>query len=309
MYGWPSSNGPDGPVDFTLTAAAPPVLSSELLGFPPDARVLIINADDFGMYRSVNVAIIKSMEEGLASSCSLMVPCPWARHAMELLRQRPHIQFGIHLTLVCDFTGYRWAPVAAKELVPSLLDDAGQLFTPDAKAQLLQQARLDEIELELRSQIDVVMGAGLAPTHLDWHCLADGGRDDIFDLSLDLAEEYGLAARVWLGPGRRTARQRGLPVVDHDFLDSFALDINTKAARYAELLHDLPTGLNEWAVHPGLGDEESTAIDSGWRVRRGDLEFLTSPEASEIVRQENIAVIDYRTVQRAWSHQQSTATG
>jgi len=36
------------------------------LGLSPDARVLIINADDFGMYRAVNVAIIQSMEEGLA---------------------------------------------------------------------------------------------------------------------------------------------------------------------------------------------------------------------------------------------------
>ena len=83
-----------------------------------------------------------------------------ARH-VELLRQRSHIQFGIHLTLVCDFTARRWEPVAAKERVPSLLDDAGHLFTPDAKAQLLEHARLDEVELEVRSQIHAVMAAGL----------------------------------------------------------------------------------------------------------------------------------------------------
>lgn len=271
--------------------------------------MLIVNVDDLGMYRGVNVAAIRALEEGVASSCSPMVPCPWAPHAIELLRHRPHVQFGVHLTLVCDFNAYRWAPVSAREQVPSLLDDAGRLFTPDAKGQLLKQARLDEVERELRAQIEVVMRAGLAPTHLDWHCLADGGRADVFDLTLALAQEYGLAARAWLEPARRAARHRRLPVVDHDFLDSFAIDVDTKAVRYAELLHDLPAGLSEWAVHPGLGDEESKAIDSGWRVRRGDLDFLMSPGARDIIRQEGIVVIDYGEIRQAWSRQQPRAAG
>jgi chitin disaccharide deacetylase len=82
--------------------AAHPAQSNELLGLPGDARVLIINADDFGMYPAVNAAVIRSIEEGIASSCSLMAPCPAAPHAMDLLRQHPRIPFGIHLTLVCD---------------------------------------------------------------------------------------------------------------------------------------------------------------------------------------------------------------
>ncbi|MGY0057367.1 polysaccharide deacetylase family protein [Streptomyces sp. LZ34] len=280
------------------------VQSSELLGFPPDARVLIVNADDLGMYHAVNAAIVDSIEQGIVTSSSLMVPCPWTRHAMHLLRDRPHIPFGIHLTLVCDTAHYRWGPLSPKDKVPSLLDDRGELFipTPAGRAELLAQARLDEIELEFRAQIDAVVNTGLTPTHLDFHCLADGGRDDILDLTMALAAEYGLAVRVWLAPGRRKARRRGLPVTDNDFLDSFSLDLDDKPARYAQLLRDLPTGLSEWAVHPGLGTEESRAIEpDGWRVRRTDYEFLTSPEARELLRQEQITVIDYRTVQRKWS--------
>jgi hypothetical protein len=86
--------------------AAPVVRSSELLDFAPDARVLIINADDFGMYHAINAAVVQSIEDGIASSCSLMVPCPWALHAMQLLYERPEIPFGIHLTLVCDTNHY-----------------------------------------------------------------------------------------------------------------------------------------------------------------------------------------------------------
>jgi chitin disaccharide deacetylase len=275
-------------------------LASELLQFPADARVLIINNDDFGMHEAINLGIIGSIEGGIASSCSLMVPCPSAAHAIRLLRERPEIAFGIHLTLVCDTKQYPWAPLTAKEKVPSLLDEAGELFIPERRGELLARARLDHVELELRAQIDAVMGAGLAPTHLDWHCLADGGREDICDLTVALAQEYGLAARVWLVAGRQKARRRGLPVIDHDFLDSFSLDLDGKSARYAERLRHLPAGLSEWAVHSSLGDAESQAIDGGWRVRRTDYDFLTSTEAREIVHQEGIIVIDYRIIQEAW---------
>jgi predicted glycoside hydrolase/deacetylase ChbG (UPF0249 family) len=81
--------------------------SSELLGFAADARVLIVNCDDFGMHEAVNAAVVDSIENGIASSCSLMVPCPAAASAMRVLRERPHIPFGIHLSLIRDMPEYR----------------------------------------------------------------------------------------------------------------------------------------------------------------------------------------------------------
>jgi predicted glycoside hydrolase/deacetylase ChbG (UPF0249 family) len=260
--------------------------STELLGFPDGARVLILNLDDFGMYRGTNVAVIRSIEDGIGASCSLMVPCRGARHAMGLLQNRPQIPFGIHLTLFCDTTQQRWGPLADARTVPTLLDRTGQLFTPDHVADLLAQARPAEVELEFRRQIEAVVDAGLTPTHLDWHCLADGGRDEIFQLTLALADEYGLAIRASRDPARHLLRAQGLPVVDHDFLDSFRLDTDGKADRYVELLRCLPQGLSEWGVHPGLGDKESRSIDPGWRVRRADYEFLVSPKARQTILEE-----------------------
>lgn len=275
--------------------------SSELLGFPPGARVLIVNADDFGMYHAVNTAVIAAIEQGIASSCSLMAPCPGAPEAMRLLQERPEIPFGIHLTLFCDTARHKWGPLVDKESVPSLLDEAGELFPPSGVPELLAQARTDDVEREFRAQIDAVLDAGLRPTHLDWHCLADGGRDDIFGLTEALAAEHGLAVRVWLDPARRKTRARGLPGTDHPFLDSFELDLDGKTDRYAALLRGLPAGLSEWAVHPGLGDEGARATDpGGWRVRQTDHDFLTSPEALELARQEGVVITDYRTVQRVW---------
>ena len=266
--------------------------------------MLIVNCDDFGMHDAVNAAVVESIENGIASSCSLMVACPAAAHAMRLLRERPHIPFGIHLALIRDAPEYRWGPAADKADVPSLLDpDTNELYidTPVQRATLLAAAKLSDVERELREQIDGVFDAGLAPTHLDWHCLADGGRADILDLAMALANEYGLAARVWLDDGRRKAREQGKPVVDNPFLDSYAISLDDKAATYERMLRNLPAGLNEWAIHPAHGTDEWQRIEpTGWRIRQTDYAFLTSPQVREIVDQEGITVIDYRPLQQVW---------
>jgi hypothetical protein len=89
-------------------------------------------------------------------------------------------------------------------------------------------------------------------------------------------------------------RRRGLPVVDNPFLDSFSLPTVDKAAHYTRLLRDLPPGLSEWAVHPGLGDPESRSIEPDG--------FLISSTARDLLREEGIAVIDYRSLREAWPH-------
>ena len=279
----------------------PDPLSSELLGFPPDARVLIVNADDFGMHPSVNAAVVAAIEKGIARSCSLMMPCPGSGHALGLLRDRPEIPFGIHLTLVRDSPLDRWKFVTPLREVLSLIDAGGELYLHTQAAELLARARTEEVEREFRSQLDTVLRAGLEPTHLDFHSLADGRRDDILDVAMALAAEHGLAARVWLEPGQRKARGRGLPVVDHGFLDSFAVDVEGKADRYAALLRALPPSLSEWAMHPGAGDAQARAADpAGWRVRRSDYEFLVSPRARALIADEGITLISYRPLQEAW---------
>jgi predicted glycoside hydrolase/deacetylase ChbG (UPF0249 family) len=216
------------------------------------------------LYDAINNAVIDSIETGIASSCSLMVPCPAALPAMDLLRHRPQIPFGIHLTLVCDTTRYRWGPQSAKEQVPSLLDGNGELFTwPAGRSELLALARLDEVELEFRAQINTVADAALTPTHLDFHCLADGGRGDILDLTTALAAEYGLAVRVWLEPGRQKMRQQGLPVTDNAFLDSYSLDLDGKPSRYAQLLRALPAGLSEGQFIPAPAARRRSTATGG----------------------------------------------
>jgi predicted glycoside hydrolase/deacetylase ChbG (UPF0249 family) len=272
------------------------------LGYPADARLLIVNADDLGMCQAINAAIDRTLAEGLVHSTSLMVPCPWALHGMRWLAENPQVSFAVHLTAIGETPHYRWRPLSPSDQVRSLVDASGYFYSYGYMADLLAQVKLNELETEFRAQIEAVLAAELKPTHLDWHSLRLGGRDDIPDLLFRLARAYGLALRVTGHDWIERVQSRGLPTNDHDLLDSFRLEIVDKSARYAQLLHDLPVGLSEWAVHPGLDTPELRAIDpDGAQVRQSDYDFLMSPEAQALVREEGIILVDYRVLHAAWN--------
>jgi predicted glycoside hydrolase/deacetylase ChbG (UPF0249 family) len=121
--------------------------TSRLLGYPDDARLLIINADDFGRSHACNAGILCSLTEGVVSSTTLMVPCPWALHGMQLLIDHPEISFGIHLTVISDVPLYRWESLTSRDKVPSLIDEAGFFYNYERIPALLAQAKLSELEL------------------------------------------------------------------------------------------------------------------------------------------------------------------
>jgi len=54
---------------------------AERLGYGRDAKLLIVNCDDLGSSHAANLGVYEALRAGLATSASLMVPCPWARDA------------------------------------------------------------------------------------------------------------------------------------------------------------------------------------------------------------------------------------
>jgi chitin disaccharide deacetylase len=275
--------------------------TNRLLGYPPQARLLIINADDLGMCQSVNAAIFTTLLDGLARSTSLMVPCPWAAHAMQFLHLHPELSFGVHLTVIADSPFYPWRPLSSLEKIPSLVDERGFFYTWEDMPKLLAQARLEHLEVEFRAQIEAVLSAGLQPAHLDWHSLRFGARTDIPGLMTRLAVEYGLALRVRGRDWTHQVHSLGLPANDYDFLDSSGFSPEEKAGCFLELLHTLPPGLSEWALHPGLDGAELRAIEKEVSlVREADYDFLLSPAAKDVVESEGILLIDYRALQPLW---------
>src|SRR6266853_1644629 len=139
----------------------------ERLGYPRDAKLLIVHADDLGAAHSINTASIKALESGLVSSASILITCPWLPEIAAYARAHPETDLGVHLTLTSEWSPYRWAPVLGRERVPSLLDSSGYLYSMENEA--AAHVDIKEVEAEIRAQIARARALGIQPTHLDSH--------------------------------------------------------------------------------------------------------------------------------------------
>src|SRR5689334_2807738 len=96
---------------------------AERLGYPAGTKLIIVHADDLAETHAVNAAATKAMEAGTINSASIMVACPWFPEMADYAKSHPDADFGLHLTMTSERVYYRWGPVAAKDKVPSLLDE------------------------------------------------------------------------------------------------------------------------------------------------------------------------------------------
>jgi predicted glycoside hydrolase/deacetylase ChbG (UPF0249 family) len=241
------------------------------LGFADDDRVVIINCDDLGMSQSTNEAVYGSLREGAATSATLMVPCPWSRHAAVEYRGD---DVGVHLTLNAEWDSYRWGPITH---APSLLDGDGGF--PRTVTDVWDHADLDEVRRECRAQIERAVLWGFDVSHLDSHMGTLQLRPEFFDVYLDLAVEFGLPLRM---PGEAVQELVGFPFRDLAeaegvvFPDHFVYvgGVGSRTAIGAALA-DLRQGVTEIYLHPAADSPELRAIGPDVDARIDDYELLT----------------------------------
>ncbi len=164
------------------------------LGYPADAKLLIIHADDLCMSHSKNVATVEAMREGVVTSASVMMPTPWVAEALELSQAHPELDLGVHLTLTAEWKHYKWGPLLGEDDVPSLVTPAGNFHdnVPDFAA----AAAVGEVEAEIREQIERALAVGFDVTNLDGHMGAMLATDELAALYVRIGEEYRLPIRV-----------------------------------------------------------------------------------------------------------------
>jgi predicted glycoside hydrolase/deacetylase ChbG (UPF0249 family) len=280
---------------------------AEKLGFPRDAKILIVHADDVGVTHSVNAATIKALDTGLVNSASLMVPCPWFPEIADYAKSHPAVDFGLHLTITSERVYYRWGPVVSKDKVPSLVDENGY-FHHDWNA--TTKINPKEAELELRAQIERAYAMGVRPTHLDSHQyrLIENGKD-LFEVFLRLAHEYKLpvfVARDWFAEHAYLESSLTPADIVLDHTVTIAPDISPEkwAEFYKTALKNLQPGVTEFVIHLAFADDEMRAATrerdtwgAAWRQR--DFDFFTSQEFRQLLQEQNIKLITWRELARA----------
>jgi len=140
---------------------------AEKLGWPKGAKVLILHVDDAGMSHDSNDGVEQATGQGVATSTSVMMPCPWVPEIVQYIKDHPNLDAGLHLTLTSEWKNYRWGPLAGKANVPGLVDKQGCLYP--SVAAVYFSATPDEVDKEIRAQLDRAQAMGFTPTHLDSH--------------------------------------------------------------------------------------------------------------------------------------------
>lgn len=278
---------------------------AERLGYAPDARLLMIHADDLGMTHGTNVATFGALQAGHVQSASVLVPAPWFTEVARWAAAHPGADVGVHLALTAEWPVLRWAPVVGGECAPSLVGADG--FMPRTQAAVAARASLAEVARELRGQIDRALAAGIRVTHLDAHMMTAWWSPAQFQRYLELGREYRLPLLV---PDRAFREAQGLVAAPGQVLvDSIGgIPPDTAAedwlATYRGVLSGLGPGVHVLLVHLAADDAELRAAVGGqlpwgaaWRQR--DLDAVRDPGFRAFLREQGFILVDWDDLARA----------
>lgn len=273
------------------------VTLAERLGHQPDDRLLIVNCDDLGSTYAANIGVYESLRDGMATSSSLMVPCPWARDAAARYRGE---DVGVHLTLNAELDHYRWGPITH---APSLLDGDGGF--PRTLDDIWDHADLDEVRRELRAQVERAILWGFDVSHLDSHMGTMQMRPEFFDVYLDLAVDFELPIRLSgastersIGfPFRKLAADEGIVFPDHLLLIPGGVG---SRRTFERAVMDLRPGVTEILVHPAIDTPELRACTPDWAQRVDDHDMVTRDRAlRSMLERAGVTLVGYRQLRDA----------
>ncbi len=290
-------------------AASPEPTYAEKLGWPAGSRVVIFHVDDSGMSHDSNMGTIEAMEKGVATSTSIMFPCPWVPEFVHYWKKHPGLDVGVHVTLTSEWNEYRWGPVAGKKAVPGLVDEEGCLW--DDVPRVMFKASPDEVETEIRAQVDRCVSMGMKPTHLDSHMGTVFANFAFFERYLKVGIEMGIPVML---PGGHMeyiqkenplmldlARQMGkkawdagLPVLDDVNTGGGAKSPADKKGQIIEFLHNVKPGVTQFIVHCTKPSEIFQFISGSGGMRLAETQAMCDPDIRKAVEEEKIIITTWK---------------
>jgi len=277
-----------------------------------DDRKLIIHADDAGMGNAVDEAIFEALMRGYATCASILVPAPWLMQVVKRWRGHPELDLGLHLCLTSEWDEYRWGPVASPAEVPGLVDDEGYLWR--SVEQVVAHAALEEVEREIRAQVQRALVLGLTPTHLDTHMGTLYATPQFFGAWMRVAEEFNIPPML-VSPESQVAQYMlktqalalapilaklntlpaRFPVLDELVMDVDPVELEPRMEAFSEVIRNLKPGVTQIIVHFSCDYPEMSAMDALWaRKRVNDYRIFSSPEMEGLVEAQGVRLIGWR---------------
>jgi hypothetical protein len=290
------------------------------LGYPEGSVVVILHADDLGLSPAVNRAAARLLSQGHIQSASIMMPCAAAGEAVAWCVEHPEADTGLHATLTSEWKSYRWGPLLGRSEVPGLFGPDGRLWR--TVAQVERHATANEVEREVREQLERGLAAGWRPTHMDSHMTIAYARRDFFQALVRVAVDHGLAfpvvavtpdtLAVYLDRGRRidaglTQALRSSPLPKLRSQRGVAVRPTYEATRsaYVEMIRSLEPGLHYIYSHPAEASERMAAVTPTWKNRTWDAALFADAEVhSFYATQRHLRFATWREVMeryRRWS--------
>jgi predicted glycoside hydrolase/deacetylase ChbG (UPF0249 family) len=250
---------------------------------------LIVRGDDFGMTHASNMAIARGFEHGILTCSSILTIAPWFEEAARMCRENPDWCIGVHLALNGEWRDYRWKPILPVTEVPSLVDGDGYFYQTE-EAFLAANPGLEEVEKELRAQVELALKRKIDIQYIDTHMGTARATPELHDIVKRIALDYG----VPISQG-----------YEGDRVSIYEVPYKQKEKALAEELKKLGPGLWLLVVHPGLDTPEARALADANPEGLKDVAFhraavtkaLTSKRIKKIVKKRNIQLTDYRKLQ------------
>jgi predicted glycoside hydrolase/deacetylase ChbG (UPF0249 family) len=278
----------------------------EKLGFPKGSKLLILHGDDLGMSHSENSATTYGMEHGSINSASIMVPAPWFSEIAAYARAHPMADFGLHLTLTSEWDFFKWGPVASKSEVPGLVNKNGYLFS--SVDSVLRSATAEEVEKELRAQIEKARQFGIDFTHFDSHMGTIFSKPEYLKVLIKLGREYKvpvlLSKAVFLAVfsvNLDSLTTNKDVLIDMIYMANSQNYNSGMENYYTQVFKALQPGVSMLIFHAGYNDSEMKAatinhVDFGADWRQADFDFFTSENCKRLLKENDIHLITWREI-------------
>ncbi|MBK8504392.1 MAG: polysaccharide deacetylase family protein [Saprospiraceae bacterium] len=276
----------------------------ERLGYHAGTKLLIIHADDIGVSHSENMASIYAMENGSVNSGSIMVPCPWFPEIAAYASSHPEADFGLHLTITSEWKYLKWGPVSSWNTVPGLVNDFNHFYS--SRNDVKSNASAEEIEREIRGQIELALKYGIPITHLDSHMFTLYLKPEYLAVYKKLGKEYKLPillnAEYLTLFGLDAEQHINEDIVVDKVYMAYPPDYEKGMANYySESMRTMQPGLNIILLHAAYCNDEMqavTGVSSGYGAewRQQDFNFFTSDACKQLISDENIQLITWREI-------------